>query len=785
MKLSELDKGQRAVILKVKGHGGFRKRILEMGFVRGVEVTNVMNAPLKDPIVYSVMGYNISLRRAEAEMVQVITEDEAKDLLERMKDEGVTAEDTNDTVQGVIEGRKKHINVALVGNPNCGKSSIFNQISDRKAHVGNYSGVTVGATRGKFRYRDYEFHITDLPGTYALTAYSPEERYVREYLTQKSPDVILDVICSSNLERNLYLTTELIDMSQKMVVALNMYDEFEASGDKLDYVQLGNMLGVPMVPVVGKTGQGLDQLLDTVISVYENRNQSVRHIHISQGVLEESVESVNSVLRESRDELPKLFPPRYYALKLLEGDSGVSELLKDCPSLPRWQKRVQQERRHIRYDLGESEDIETVVANQKYGFISGALRETLTLSEKKQIDKSVLIDMVVTHRLWGYPIFLAIVFLMFWCTFYLGKYPQMAIEWGVGWLGELLREVIPAGMLRDLISDGIVGGVGSVIVFLPNIMILYLFISFMEDSGYLARTAFIMDKVMHTMGLHGKSFIPLIMGFGCNVPAVMACRTIESRSSRLLTCLIIPFMSCSARLPLYILLTGTFFSRWAGVMMAAIYCLGICIAFLTSHLTRRLLLKADETPFVMELPPYRMPTLYATVTHMWERCAQYLKKMGGLILIASVIIWALSYFPLSEDDTAGQAHFEKSYIGQLGKATEPVFTPLGLNWKSAVSIISGIPAKEILVSTMGVLYSTESEDQSMPLGTRLDQSGDFNEASALALLVFVLLYFPCIATIAAIWREQGWSWAIGVVIYNTVLAWLVAFAAYHAVLLFI
>ncbi len=600
--------------------------------------------------------------------------------------------------------RTRTITVALVGNPNSGKTSLFNAISGGHEHVGNYSGVTVGAKIGSRVYRGYRFEVTDLPGTYALSAYTPEERYVRHHLAASIPDVVINSVVASNLERNLYLTTELIDINPRMVVALNMYDELQASGATLDYENLGRMLGVPMVPVEARNHRGIDTLLDTVIDVYENRDERVRHIHINMGpVIEEGLRRLNGDMSDHRDELPKAFPPRYYAMKMLEGDAEAEKSLRECRSYPEWAEIRDREARRITEALGE--DVETAFANQKYGFIQGALKETFTPGRREEVTTTAVIDTFVTHKLWGFPIFFALMWFMFWCTFSLGAYPQEWIDALVGWIGGGVDALLPAGPLRDLLVDGIIGGVGAVIVFLPNIMILYLFISFMEDSGYLARAAFIMDRVMHRIGLHGKSFIPLIMGFGCNVPAIMASRTIESRSSRLITILITPFMSCSARIPIYLLLTGTFFAANAGSVMLGLYVLGIVLAVVTARLMRRFLFPVDETPFVMELPPYRLPTWKTTLTHMWDKCAQYLKKMGGMILIASVIVWFLSYYPRTDETAGTETHYANSYLGRLGKGCEPVFSPLGFNWKASVALLSGLPAKEIVVSTLGVLYS--------------------------------------------------------------------------------
>ena len=835
MRLSELKTGESGTIVKVMGHGGFRRRIMEMGFVRGQRVEVLLNAPLKDPIEYKIMGYDISLRRSEADMVEVLTDSEAHEYLagggdqRRHRHEPVGKPEQDEelratepepdagcctSIDEVVTRRTRTITVALVGNPNSGKTSLFNAISGGHEHVGNYSGVTVGAKIGCCVYRGYRFEVTDLPGTYALSAYTPEERYVRHHLAASIPDVVINSVVASNLERNLYLTTELIDINPRMVVALNMYDELQASGATLDYENLGRMLGVPMVPVEARNHRGIDTLLDTVIDVYENRDERVRHIHINMGpVIEEGLRRLNGDMSDHRDELPKAFPPRYYAMKMLEGDAEAEKSLRECRSYPEWAEIRDREARRITEALGE--DVETAFANQKYGFIQGALKETFTPGRRAEVTTTAVIDTFVTHKLWGFPIFFALMWFMFWCTFSLGAYPQEWIDALVGWIGGGVDALLPAGPLRDLLVDGIIGGVGAVIVFLPNIMILYLFISFMEDSGYLARAAFIMDRVMHRIGLHGKSFIPLIMGFGCNVPAIMASRTIESRSSRLITILITPFMSCSARIPIYLLLTGTFFAANAGSVMLGLYVLGIVLAVVTARLMRRFLFPVDETPFVMELPPYRLPTWKTTLTHMWDKCAQYLKKMGGMILIASVIVWFLSYYPRTDETAGTETHYANSYLGRLGKGCEPVFSPLGFNWKASVALLSGLPAKEIVVSTLGVLYSegavttpaegeiiggadgtTEivvaesaakepaGDEETASLSQRLLASGDFSTASALAFLVFILLYVPCIATVVAIGSEAGWKWAAASVVYNTAMAWLVAWIVYRIVLLF-
>ncbi len=780
MRLSDLKSGDSAIIVKVYGYGAFRRRILEMGFIHGEQVTVVLNAPLKDPVVYKIMGYEVSLRRSEAELIEVITKEE---VVTNIKIHTATDAPLSERlIADEIERTTKQINIALVGNPNCGKTSLFNRASGSREHVGNYSGVTVDAKRGRFSHKGYQIVVYDLPGTYALSAYSPEEIYVRRHITEENPDIILNVVAASNIERNLYLTTELINMDCSMVVALNMYDELEAQGGGLNHVALGEMLGVPMIPTNSRNGDGYEELFDTIIEVFERQNSAVRHIHINHGaVIEEAIAPLHNEIRKE-ESLSARYSSRYLAIKLLEGDKQIESLFEGSDNYPTISALRQKEVARVESLLGE--DIESAITSCNYGFISGALRETYRAMSVEKSDTARAIDSLVTHRTWGFPIFMAIMLLIFTATFNLGAYPMDWIDAGVSALANMLNSVMSDGVLKDLVVDGIIGGVGGVIVFLPNIVILYLFISFMEDSGYMARAAFIMDRAMHGMGLHGKSFIPMLMGFGCNVPAIISTRTIESRSSRLITILINPFMSCSARLPVYLLLLGAFFPSNAGLILFAIYILGIAVAFLTSWLMRKTLFKKDETPFVMELPPYRMPTLQSIFIHMWDKSWQYLRKMGGVILVASIAIWFLSYFPRSSSEcVTHEQQQEMSYLGRIGKGLEPVMNPLGFTWQANVSLLTGMAAKEIVVSTLGVLYA--GEDNLTESDTQLQQQlratnattgkPNFTPATALAFMAFVLLCFPCIATLAAVASESGdWRWAAFMAIYNTTFAWIVA-----------
>ena len=817
MRLSELNTGEKGVIVKVMGHGGFRKRIVEMGFIKGKTVEVLLNAPLRDPVKYKVMGYEISLRRQEADMIEVISEQEAREHNVQPGYHKGLEEDirlTEDEMRTLARDKRRTINVALVGNPNCGKTSLFNIASGAHEHVGNYSGVTVDAKEGFFDFQGYRFRIVDLPGTYSLSAYSPEEIYVRRHIIDQTPDIIINVVDASNLERNLYLTTQLIDMNVRMVVALNMYDELEASGNTLDYVKLGELFGVPMLPTVSRTGRGVENLFHVIITLYEggdflDKKGKVRaeiledfrqwhkeyvpdhafgthqeeeehprgffrHIHINHGPeLERSIDAVKLVISENENIRHK-YSTRFLSIKLLENDKDLEGMVKTLPNGDKILEVRDREKQRIREVMNE--DSEQAITDAKYGFISGALRETFVDNHQDKERMTRVIDAIVTHRVWGFPIFFLFMFLMFEVTFVLGAYPQDWIESLVNVIGTFISNNMAEGPLKDLLIDGIIGGVGGVIVFLPNILILYLFISLMEDSGYMARAAFIMDKIMHKMGLHGKSFIPPIMGFGCNVPAVLASRTIENRKSRLVTILINPLMSCSARLPIYLLLVGVFFPHHASLVLLSIYSLGIILAVVMARLFSRFLVKGDDTPFVMELPPYRMPTSKAIFRHTWEKGAQYLRKMGGVIMVASIIIWVLGYYPRPSESMDLAQQQENSYIGRIGKAIEPAIEPLGFDWKLGIGILSGVGAKELVVSSLGVLYADDAEADQTTLAQRLP----ITPLVAYGYMVFILLYFPCVATLAAIRQEAGgWKWAAFAAAYTTVLAWIMSFAVYQ------
>ena len=758
MNLSELKTGDKAYIVKVKGHGGFRKRIVEMGFIKGQRVDVLQSAPLQDPVKYRVMGYEVSLRRQEAEKIEVT--DNEREVAEISEPQNVAT-----TAHYATHSARHTINVALVGNPNCGKTSLFNFASGSHERVGNYSGVTVDAKEGYADFEGYHLKLIDLPGTYSLSAYSPEELYVRKQLLEDTPDVIINVLDSSNIERNLYLTTQLMDMHLRVVCALNMFDETERRGDHLSIDTLSSLLGMPMVPTSFKTGRGLPELLREVIHIFESQeghDNYYRHIHINHGhEIEDGIANIQTFLK-GNDLLRLRYSTRWLALKLLEKDQKAEEVIASLPESKQILAARDMAIHRVKEETGN--DSETAIMDAKYGFIRGALHDAgYVVGAKEDTYKTThKLDALITNRWVGFPIFFFILYLMFEVTFTLGQYPMDWIEMGVERLGELIGDTMSEGPLKAMLIDGVIGGVGSVIVFLPQILILYTFISFMEDSGYMARAAFIMDKLMHGMGLHGKSFIPLIMGFGCNVPAVMATRTIESRRSRLITMLVLPMMSCSARLPIYIMITGAFFAaQYQSLVMISLYVVGIVLSVIIARVLSTWVIKGEDTPFVMELPPYRFPTAKAIFRHTWEKGKQYLKKMGGVILVASIIVWALGYFGMM-----GVApSLEESFIGLLGKSIEPLFTPQGFDWRLDVSLIAGVGAKEIVASTIGVLYTDDF---------------NFSPLTAYAFLLFVLIYFPCIATVVAIKNESGsWRWAFFAACYTTLLAWVVSALVYQ------
>ncbi len=805
MNLSELVTGQEAYITRVKGNNGIKKRLNELGFIEGQRVKAIKAAPLKDPVEYEIMGYLLTIRKSDAATIEIDRSVPAGPAFRRAHQHNCHRRRAGDRWAG-HHGRTNIINVALVGNPNCGKTTIYNYATRSKERVANYSGVTVAAREGRMCIGGYRINLIDLPGTYSLKAYSPEEMFVTDYLLHNKPDIVLNVVDAGNLERNLFLTTQLIDTGLKTVVALNMYDELTESKAKLDHKELGAMLGIPFIPTVGSKSKGLNELFKTIINIYEGTDETVRSVNLSYGrEIDDAIVSVRTMMNghlvNGNEGISRLT-----AIRLLEDD--ITGLFSVPPAIKDKIKTLAGNKRKQIESLLKN-DLSSEIVNMRYGFIEGALAETYTPVKNRPVSMSQKIDRVLTHKVWGLPVFFGIIWFMFFATFRLGEIPMNGIENLFGWLSGLIHKSIPDGIAGSLLADGIVGGVGGVIVFLPNIIILFAFISLLEDSGYMARTAFLMDKVMHKTGLHGKSFIPLLMGFGCNVPAIMATRTIDSKRDRLITMFITPFMSCSARLPVYVLFISAFFPHYESLMLFAIYAIGILAALITAIILNKTIFRRTESPFVMELPPYRMPTLRSVGKHTWFKTSHFLKKMGTVILLASVIIWALGYFPrdnviigkydtLITENKADKQQLEsmkekelleQSYISRIGKFIEPVFEPLGFDWRMSVSILTGIMAKEVVVSSMGILYQAgdDAGNNNLTLVNRLRNSRETEGiplSTYFGFLVFILLYFPCMGSLIAIKKETArYKWTIFSAVYPLLFAWLTAFFIHQAALI--
>ncbi|MBW2108759.1 MAG: ferrous iron transport protein B [Deltaproteobacteria bacterium] len=719
---------------------------------------------------------------------------------------------------------KKPLTVALAGNPNSGKSTIFSNLTGTRQKIGNWPGVTVEKKEGQVTVNGYRLTVVDLPGTYSLTAYSIEEIVARNFILDDKPDVVVAIIDASNLERNLYLATQLRELDTKVIFVLNMADVARQRGVKIDGKKLSELLDVPVVFTVGNANEGTRDLLNEIIAVAESSIELPRTRRVYYGKdIEKAISELSAMITETVGERLS-YNTRWVAIKLLEDDRIVKGRVVrlDGTHGPAIVEEADRSRARLR-ELYDDEP-EIVMTDQRYGFIEGIVKEVVRTDSIDRVDISRRIDQVLTNRVLGLPVFVFFIWAMFQLTFTLGAYPMDWLDTGVGWLGHQTAQLLPDGAFEALIVDGVIAGVGSVVVFFPNILILFFCIAIFEDTGYMARAAFLMDKVMHLIGLHGKSFIPMLMGFGCNVPAIMATRTLESERDRILTILINPLMSCSARLPVYILLAGTFFGLRAGNAIFSIYALGIVLAIVMGRLFRSTVLKGEVAPFVMELPPYRMPMLKGLLIHMWDRSKIFLKKMGGVILVGSIVVWCLSAFPaevqfsqdyatqrravstrydtlisgaqgagrqvlVEERDAAlgelnaqqARERVEKSYLGRLGKFLAPVFAPLGMDWRSSVAVLSGLVAKEIVVSTLGVLHAAAGDggEESEALRRALKQSG-MTACSAYAMMAFVLIYIPCLATVAAIRREtNSWRWTLFSMGYSVTLAWLVAFVIYQ------
>ncbi|MCU0822239.1 MAG: ferrous iron transport protein B [Spirochaetes bacterium] len=728
--------------------------------------------------------------------------------------------------------KKNSIVVGLVGNPNSGKTTIFNALTGARQKVANWSGVTVEKREGTVRHNGHTIKFVDLPGTYSLSSYSIEEIITRDFILNDRPDVIMNVVDAGNIERNLYLTSQLIDMGAKVIMALNMVDEADSKGFVIDTDKLGILLGIHIIKTVGTKSSGIDDLKNAVVDIFLKKSLLIRHIHLNYGAdVETEIKKVQSAIWTD-ESIGGAYSTRWLSIGLLENDSDIKKRIREYPHFSSIMEQSKKGRTAIEKKFKDS--IETVLSDMRYGFITGALKESLQRTAPKRIDLSEKIDKIILNRYLAFPILIIFMWALFQLTFTLGEYPMHVIERVVEFLSLLIHKYVASGFLKDLISDGIIGGVGGVIVFLPNILILFMGISFMEDTGYMARAAFKMDRIMHKIGLHGKSFISLAMGFGCNVPAIMAARSLENPQDRILTILINPFMSCSARLPVYVLFAGIFFKEHAGNVITSLYLTGIIIAFISAKLFKYIFFREESAPFVMELPPYRMPAFKTILLHMWDRGSQYLKKMAGIILIFSIIVWLMGQYPKSseiekryfdkintiteeyhvqlvrarssyglnsKEITALEDRFrdeiddiflhkkidETRYtvIGRLGDLIYPVMKPLGFNWQMGISLITGFVAKEIVVSTMGVLYqSSETEPEPGDVKEPLYQVMKKKEHGvtpliAYTFLLFVLLYVPCLASIVAIGREAGWKWAFFSIFYQMTVAWTVCFIFYR------
>lgn len=662
--------------------------------------------------------------------------------------------------------------MALAGNPNSGKTTIFNNLTGSHQHVGNWPGVTVEKKEGQFVHEGKVIRVVDLPGTYSLSAYSEDEAVARDYIIFERPDVVVNIVDATNLERNLYLTTHLLEMGANVVIALNMYDELKARQMKIDVARLSKLLNVPVVPTVGTRSQGMDELVDRVLQAAESGRQEPVKVNYGK-----EIEAELAAIEQEIRSIPKLsekFAPRWLAVKVLEGDEGVLEWLSKYPGLERLLARRDKAVNQLEGIIGD--DIESLMADRRYGFIGGLAKEVVTRRQtaEERLSTSDKIDRIVTNRYLGIPLFLFAMWAMFQFTFTIGDF---FIDWIEGFFellggvtGPWLESIGMSSLLSSLVVDGIIGGVGSVLVFIPHIFLLFFAISLLEDSGYMARAAYVMDRFMHTLGLHGKSFIPLLIGFGCNVPAIMATRTLESKKDRLITILINPLISCTARLPVYILFAGAFFSAHQGLVVFSLYLLGLVLAVLMGMLFKRFFFKGETSHFVMELPPYRVPTLKGTLIHMWERGSVFIRKAGTIIFAAVVLIWVLSNFPLGVEYAS-----QESLLGRIGSFIAPIFAPAGFgHWEAAVALIFGILAKEVVVGTLGVVYSAEG------IGLTEVITQYWTPLSAYAFMVMTLIYVPCIAVIGVIKREtNSWGWTAFAVGYSLVLGWLMAVLIYQ------
>lgn len=707
-------------LVEISGGRAIKQRLTEMGLIEGVRIEGV-EIEKNGPCVILVGNARLMLGKGMADKIMVIKED------------------------------AKKITIALIGNPNSGKSTIFNNLTGERQHIGNYPGVTVEKKEGFLRYKDYELNITDLPGTYSLTTDSLDELVARNFILSEKPDVVIGIVDSSNLERSLYLSILLMEFEIPLVICLNMYDVATKQGFIIDKKRLSDLLGVPCVSTVATKKEGMDELIETAIRFKETGGKIAK---ISYG--NEVDEEIEKIALSIKDEnLLKNYPKRWLAIKLLENDPFLIDQINKSPDSSLIMNASYKSTRHLTSIFGEEAYI--IIAEKRYGFISGVCSEAVKRSYETRHSISDKIDKVFLNKVLGIPIFLSLTFLIFKALFGISDPITGWIGKGLALLSGFIDTILPEGsIISSLIVNGIIGGVGNVLVFAPLIFLLYFVLAFLEDSGYIARVAFIMDSFMHKIGLHGRSFIPMLLGFGCNVPAILATRTIEDKRDRFATMLIIPFMSCGAKLPVYTLLIAAFFPPYQAYILFSIYLLGIIMAIIMAKIFKKYLFKGEALPFVMELPPYRIPTLKGLFVHMWERGSGYLKKAGGIILFASILIWFLSNFGLLEG---------------IGRVISFIFKPLGFsNWMISISLVTGILAKETIISTLGIVGEIKEI---------------LNPLSAISFIVFILLYIPCLPTILAIKQEGGLKWAWFAILYTLIIAWLSSFLIFQIGSLFI
>jgi len=679
----------------------------------------------------------------------------------------------------------KKITVALAGNPNSGKTTIFNMLTGARQHVGNYPGVTVEKKEGLCKYAGYEITVVDLPGTYSLTAYSIEELVARSFIIEEQPNVVVDIIDASNIERNLYLATQLMEMDVPLVLAFNMSDVARQNGLVFDIDQLSKLLEAMIVPTVGNKGKGKVELLDAIVET-ARRGRMERTHKISYGEeIETELTAIETLIAGKERRLAEKYGPRWLAVKLLEQDSDVTAKVHSKEVLDAVKAGIE----HLKTIFADEPEI--IIAGRRYGFISGACQETVKSTVESRHSASDMIDAVVINRILGLPIFLILMYLVFLLTFKIGEYPMGWLEQFFGWAGNVIAGFWPVGSeswLKSLLIDGVIGGVGGVIVFLPNILLLFLAIAILEDSGYMARAAFVMDSIMHKIGLHGKSFIPMLIGFGCSLPAIMGTRILENRRNRFTTIMIIPLMSCGARLTIYALIIPAFFEeKWRGPMLWLIYLIGIVLAVICAKVLRLTVFRGETTPFVMELPPYRMPTLKSVCIHMWQRGWMYLRKAGTIILAISIILWAAMSYPKPSDEflaglnseQAQQAGLEYSTVGRIGRAIEPAIKPLGFDWKIGTALIGATAAKEVFVSQLAIVYAVGGDDeQSQTLREKLQ--ANYTPLTGFCIMLFCLISTPCVATIVMTKKEtNSWGWALFQFLGLTALAYVITFIVYQ------